>query len=96
MAEKRRKYRVVNPIFKDVRMMSPKQVKLAMYIQGFRQRYNLSLEETAAIFTKYGVHDNVSFDMSEISRYENCRTIPTMPKLHAMMDAIHIDVKMLQ
>ena len=78
--------RSTNPTFNDLEIVSRKQVELAFFIRAFRRINNMSQKEMADLCSCYGVH----FDTMDISRYENYKAAPTMPKFQILMKTMHI------
>ena len=89
------KRKKVNPIFDNFQVLSPKQVTFSCYMKMYRKKYNLSQAEMAEICSLYGEPHNIKFDFTEISRYENMKTIPTPHKFEVLMNVMNIDSSML-
>lgn len=79
-----------NPVFDDVRLLSPKQVLFAFYMTEYRRKYNLSQKEMAEICSLYGEPSHVKFTQNDISSYEIYKTIPTPPKFQILMNTMNI------
>ena len=85
----------VNPIFDNFRMISPKQVELAIYIRQYRRIHELSQRDMAQLCTLYGKPHNVRFSQNDINNYENYKNIPTPSKFAALMNTMDITPSML-
>lgn len=85
----------INPVFNDFMFISPKQVMLSAYMKNYRCRHNFSQTEMANVCSLYGKPQGVSFDVMEINRYENYKTIPTPRKFQVLMNTMDIDPSML-
>jgi hypothetical protein len=84
----------INPVFNDFRY-SRKQVIFSLYLNEYRRKYNLSLDQMAHVCTLYGKNKNIKFAGNEIYKYERCETVPTMPKFQVLMNTININENML-
>lgn len=85
----------INPTFNDFIVVSRKQIELAIYIRQFRRIHNFSQQQMAELCTMYGKSAGIKFNFTEISKYENYKTIPTPPKFQILMNAMNIDSSML-
>lgn len=81
----------VNPIFNDMRMMSPKQAFLSMELIKYRMKYNLSQEKMAKICSEFGAPHGIKFAGSEIYNYENYKTIPRPNKFKILLNTLGLD-----
>jgi hypothetical protein len=91
---KTRKYKT-NPTFDDFIVVSRKQVELAIYIRQFRRIHQFSQQEMASLCTKFGEPSGIKFHWTEISCYENYKTIPRQNKFQILMNVMDLDPTML-
>ena len=81
----------INPVFTNFRMISPQQVELAIFIRQYRRIHNLSQTEMAKLCSIYGKSKGVKFHFTEISNYENYKSIPTPAKFQCLMNTMDLD-----
>jgi len=89
------KRETINPVFDNFRMISPKQVELAIYIRQYRKIHELSQCDMARICSIYGEPFGIKFIQQEIDRYENYKTVPTKAKFQVLMNTMDITPDML-
>ena len=86
----------INPTFDDFVVVSRKQVELAIFIRQYRRINHLSQHEMAEICSIIGAKHNIKFLTSEISNYENYKTIPRPYKFQILMQIMDITPSMLK
>ena len=79
----------------DFQVVSRRAVELAIELRAYRNKHNISQNQTAHIATAYGIPYKVKFSQIEISSYEKFKTIPSENKMNALLNMLGITVEML-
>ena len=78
----------------EFRMVSPVQIELALNINSYRKKYNMSQTEFSLVCNLCGEKDDVSFSAGEICRYELMKTAPRKDKFQVLCNVLDMNLSL--
>ena len=80
-----------NKFWGKFQLVSDRQIELALSINAYRKKYNISQKEMAHICTLYGKPHNVKFTQTQISSYETMKTAPRTVHYQILCNVLDIN-----
>ena len=71
-------------------LVSDKQIELALSLNGYRKKFNLSQKDMAKICSLYGASQKIAFSAEQISSYETMKTAPRIAKYQVLCNVLNI------